>query len=81
MYQNQLQYLIGWTGYDSLTSEPARFVDGLLAVEKFHQCYPGKPGPRESVLGGPRTKQGDNTTAEGKDGEIPDRNEGLTEMV
>jgi hypothetical protein len=29
MYRNQLQYLIRWTGYDSLTWEPAKFVDGL----------------------------------------------------
>jgi hypothetical protein len=37
MYQNSLQYLVRWTGYDSLTSEPAKFVDGLQAVEEFHQ--------------------------------------------
>ena len=29
MYWNQLQYLIRWTGYDSLTWEPAKFVDRL----------------------------------------------------
>ena len=32
MYRNQLQYLIQWTGYDSLTWDPAKFVDGLQAV-------------------------------------------------
>jgi len=37
IYRNQLQYLIRWMGYDSLTWEPARFVDGLRAVEEFHQ--------------------------------------------
>jgi len=41
MYQNQLQYLIRWMGYDSLTWEPKKFVDGLQAVGEFHQRYPG----------------------------------------
>jgi hypothetical protein len=36
MYQNQCQYLIRWTGYDSLTWEPAKFVDELQAFEEFH---------------------------------------------
>jgi len=54
IYRNQLQYLIRWTGYDSLTWEPAKFVDGLQAVEEFHQRYPVKPGPLENALGGPR---------------------------
>ena len=39
MYRNQLQYLIQSTGYDSLTWEPAKFVDGLQAVEEFHQRF------------------------------------------
>jgi len=55
MYRSQLQYLIRWTGYDSLTWEPAKFVDGLRAVDEFHQRYPQKTGPLENVLGGPRT--------------------------
>jgi len=55
IYQSQLQYLIWWTGYDSLTWELAKFVDGLQAVGEFHQSYPMKPGPLENVLGGPRT--------------------------
>jgi len=55
MDRNQLQYLIQWTGYDSLTWEPVKFMDGLQAVEDFHQLYPQKPGPLENVLGGPRT--------------------------
>jgi hypothetical protein len=54
MYRSQLQYLIGWTGYHSLTWEPAKIVDGLQAVEEFHQRYPGKPGPLGNALGGPR---------------------------
>ena len=55
VYRSQLQYLIRWMGYDSLTWEPAKFVDGLQPVEEFHQQYPTKPGPLENVLGGPRT--------------------------
>jgi len=55
MYQNQLQYLIRWTGYDSLTWAPAKFVDGLEVVGESHQQYPGKPGPLDDVLGGSRT--------------------------
>jgi len=37
VYRNQLQYLIRWTDYDFLTWEAAKFVDGLRAVEEFHQ--------------------------------------------
>jgi len=37
IYRYQLQYLIQWTGYDSLTWEQAKFVDGLQSVGKFHQ--------------------------------------------
>jgi uncharacterized membrane protein YhdT len=37
VYQHHLQYLIGWTAYDYLMWEPAKFVDGLQAVEEFHQ--------------------------------------------
>ena len=55
MYRSQLQYLIQWTGYNSLTWEPAKFIDSLQGVEEFHQRYPQKPGPLESVLRGPRT--------------------------
>jgi len=55
MYRNRLQYLIRWVGYDSLTWEPAKFVDGLQAVGEFHRCYPREPGPLGVVLGGPRT--------------------------
>jgi predicted GH43/DUF377 family glycosyl hydrolase len=36
MYQSQLQYLVRWTGYDSLTWEPAKFIDGLQAVKELH---------------------------------------------
>jgi hypothetical protein len=37
IYRNQLQYLVRWTGYDSFTWEPVKFVDGLQAVDEFHQ--------------------------------------------
>jgi len=50
VYRNQLQYLVPGTGYGSLTWEPAKYVDGLQAVEEFHQRYPTKPGPLESAL-------------------------------
>jgi hypothetical protein len=49
VYWNQLQYLIRWTGYDSLSRESAKFVEGLQAVEDFHQRYLGKPGPLEML--------------------------------
>jgi hypothetical protein len=54
MYRSQLQYLIRLTGYYSLTWEPAKFVNGLQAVDEFHKRYPGKPGPLEDVLRGPQ---------------------------
>jgi len=55
VYRSQLQYLIRWTGYDCLTWEPAKFVNGLQAVDEFHKRYPGKPEPLGNVLGRPRT--------------------------
>jgi hypothetical protein len=62
IYRNQLQYVIRWTGYDSLTWEHSKFVDGLQAVEEFHQRYPRKPGLLENALGGPRAEGGDTGT-------------------
>jgi hypothetical protein len=59
IYRSQLQYLIRWAGYNSLTWQPAKFVDRVKAVEKFHQQYQGKPGPLRNALGGPRTLEGD----------------------
>jgi hypothetical protein len=55
VYRNQLQYLIRWMGYDQMTWEPAKDVNGLQALDIFHQKYPQKPGPLETVLGGPRS--------------------------
>lgn len=54
VYRNQLQYLVRWTGYDQTTWEPARDIDGLQALDTFHEKYPQKPGPLEIVLGEPR---------------------------
>jgi hypothetical protein len=45
MFRRRLQYLVRWTGFDDPTWEPAIAVDGLHAVEIFHQRYPDKPGP------------------------------------
>jgi hypothetical protein len=81
MYWNQLQNLSGLTGYDSQTSDRAQFADGLLAVDQFNQRYPGKPGLCENVLGEPQNLEGDNPTAQGKDAEVLERNDGLTGMV
>jgi len=50
LYQNQLQYLIWWTGYGSLIWEAAKFVPGLQAVEEIHQQYPINPGRLENVV-------------------------------
>jgi hypothetical protein len=55
MYRNQLQYLVPWTGYDQMTWEPAKDVDGLQALDDFHERHPPKPGPLGVVLGGPRS--------------------------
>jgi len=55
VYRNQLQYLVRWTGYDQMTWEPARDVDGLQALDIFHWKYPHKPGPLGVALGGPRS--------------------------
>jgi len=54
VYRNQLQHLTLWAGHDPPTWEPPKFVDGLQALKQFHQCYPGKHGPLEKVLGGPQ---------------------------
>jgi hypothetical protein len=54
VYPNELQYMIRWIGYDFLTWAQAKVVDGLQAVEEFHQRYPEKPGQLENPFGGPR---------------------------
>jgi len=45
LYRNQLQYLVRWTGYDQMTWEPAKDINGLQAIDAFHEKYPQKPGP------------------------------------
>jgi hypothetical protein len=55
MYRNELQYLIRWTRDDQITWEPAQQVNGLRAVDVFHEEYPRKPRPLEEVLGGSRS--------------------------
>jgi hypothetical protein len=72
VYRNQLQYLVRWTGYDQMTWEPARDIDGLQALDVFHGKYPQKPGPLGMVLGGPRSSEGDTVTARGYRGGIKD---------
>jgi len=54
VYRNQLQYLARWTGYDQMTWEQAKHIDGLQAIDVFHDKYPRMPGPLEMDLGGPR---------------------------
>ena len=41
----KLQYLIKWTGYDRPDWQDATNVNGLQAIDVFHQRYPDKPGP------------------------------------
>jgi hypothetical protein len=41
----KLQYLVKWTGYDRPKWEPAEMVNGLEAIDRFHEAYPDKPGP------------------------------------
>jgi hypothetical protein len=45
MRYRKLQYLIKWTGYDQPDWEDARAVNGLQAIDIFHDRYPSKPGP------------------------------------
>jgi hypothetical protein len=45
MVRRRLRYLVKWTGYDQPDWEPAENVNGLAAVDEFHEKYPGKPGP------------------------------------
>ena len=45
MHRKHLQYLVKWVGYDQPTWEWAEDVNGLQAIERFHERYPDKPGP------------------------------------
>lgn len=39
------QYLVKWTGYDEASWENFETVDGLAAVDRYHEQYPERPGP------------------------------------
>ena len=41
----KLQYLIKWTGHDIPNWRDAKDVNGLQAIDIFHQRYPHKPRP------------------------------------
>ena len=45
IYRHRLQYLVKWVGFDRPDWEPAEGFNKLEAVDRFHQCYPEKPGP------------------------------------
>ena len=45
MFRKRLQYLIRWTGYDDPTWEAATLVNGLRAIDIYHDRYSMKPGP------------------------------------
>lgn len=49
--RNHVQYHICWTGYNSLTWDPAKFVDYLQVVEEYHKQYPTKLRPLEVFRG------------------------------
>jgi hypothetical protein len=55
VYRNQLQYIVRSTGYDQMTWEPAKDVNGLQALEVFHEKYPRKHGPLGMPLRGPQS--------------------------
>jgi hypothetical protein len=55
IYRNQFQYLVRRMGYDQMTWNPANDVNGVQAVDVFHEKYPQKPGPLKEVLGGLRS--------------------------
>ena len=43
--RNKLEYLIKWVGYDNPGWEKANGVNGLQAIDRFHELYLDKPGP------------------------------------
>jgi len=50
MFGRRLKYLVKWTGYDDPTWETAEMVNGLRAIDIFHERYPEKPGPLPELL-------------------------------
>ena len=45
IYRQRLQYLVKWIGFARPNWKPAKGVNKLEAVDRFHQHYPEKPGP------------------------------------
>jgi hypothetical protein len=45
MHYRHLQYKVRWAGYSELTWEDARDINGLEAIDRFHERHPTKPGP------------------------------------
>jgi hypothetical protein len=45
VFQQQLQYLIKWCGWDNLTWEQVTKVNKLKAIDDIHAQYPNKCGP------------------------------------
>jgi len=54
MHRKQLHYLVYWTWYDVLTTEPAKFAEGLDQVGEVHESYSVKPGLSGKALRGSR---------------------------
>jgi transposase InsO family protein len=42
---NRLEYLVKWIGYDNPSWHRAKDINGLQAIDRFHELYPDKPGP------------------------------------
>jgi hypothetical protein len=45
LVRGRLKYLVKWTGYDPPEWEAAEGINGLEAIDRFHELYPHKPGP------------------------------------
>jgi hypothetical protein len=81
VYRNQLQYLVRWTGYDQMTSEPAKDIDGLHAIDLYHIQCPRKLGPTGMVLRRPRNYVGNTVTARRIGGAIGHTHSGTEESM
>jgi transposase InsO family protein len=63
LIRNTLRYLVKWLGYDAPTWEPAHAINQAAAIDRFHDAYPGKPGPlsensQATLLVGTRNVEG-----------------------
>jgi hypothetical protein len=45
LVRRRLKYPVKWTGYDQVEWEAAKAINGLKAIDRFHEVYPEKPGP------------------------------------